>query len=506
MRTLVLASLLAVAAACDLSARQPAVLNDYDGDQQSDFAVYDRLTGYWTVRYSSNGSTFSQYWGYFNAIPCPGDFDGDGKVDLAVYDRENGAWHIRLSGTGQFRSHALGWVQAVPVPADYDGDDKDDVAVFHRSSGWWFILQSSNQALRTEVLGGVNSRPVPADYDGDYKADVAVYDRYSGDFFIDLSLTQQIWHQPFGTIESMPVPADYNGDGLTDIAVYNVKTAQWKIYQSGVWTIRLATWGSGSVTPVPGDYDKDGKDDLATYNPASAQWDAQLSQTLFRWLLNYGSAGNRAVASFRFGALDGLKVLAFGDSITYGDGSSSESPATGYPILLERILEGGFGGDIVSINAGNPGETTSGGLSRLPLTLLATVPDVLLLMEGTNDHFGGDPYDEIESNLRAMVGWGQTFGAYVVLATIPPVISNEYRDRSVQQSRIVGFNPRIYNIGFSMGIPIAQVYEAITSVPGWEENLMDQPSANHPNDAGYLKVREAFNTALSPALANGTVY
>ena len=42
--------------------------------------------------------------------------------------------------------------------------------------------------------------------------------------------------------------------------------------------------------------------------------------------------------SFAWGGTKDLIILAFGDSITYGMGSSSDGPETGYPILLEKKL------------------------------------------------------------------------------------------------------------------------------------------------------------------------
>jgi len=105
-----------------------------------------------------------------------------------------------------------------------------------------------------------------------------------------------------------------------------------------------------------------------------------------------------------------------------------------------------------------------------------------------------------------MVFTAQRHGVQVVIATIPPVISNQYRNRSGQQARIQAFNPRIYQIAADYGIPLALVYESITAVPGWEQNLMHQPSANHPNDAGYQFVRDAFFDAVADGINYGLFY
>lgn len=97
-----------------------------------------------------------------------------------------------------------------------------------------------------------------------------------------------------------------------------------------------------------------------------------------------------------------LIFLAFGDSITSDVGNSSEGPDTGYPLLLEQKLESAYPGNFISINAGLNGEVTSNAVARFKTTLDATNPDLVLLMEGTNDLNMGYLFDDIEKNLRSM--------------------------------------------------------------------------------------------------------
>jgi lysophospholipase L1-like esterase len=210
--------------------------------------------------------------------------------------------------------------------------------------------------------------------------------------------------------------------------------------------------------------------------------------------LKEGDTGQTKNVNFTF--------LAFGDSITYGTRSSSDGPATGYPKLLEQKLQSTYGSKNYSINAGVPGEDTYGGLARFETTIINSNPDLILLMEGTNDHCYGTSFDEIENNLRAMISIALAHGKSIILATIPPVISDEYIDRSAQQERIEAFNSRIYAIAADFGIPVAQVYEAMTSFPDWEILLMDQLTANHPNDFGYQVVRDAFFIQMAEWIEN----
>jgi hypothetical protein len=85
-------------------------------------------------------------WGLGSDIPVSGDFDGDGQTDIAVFRPDDGSWHILTSSSG-FSSHfnyQFGVSTDTPVPGDYDADGRTDIAVFRSSTGVWYILTSSS--------------------------------------------------------------------------------------------------------------------------------------------------------------------------------------------------------------------------------------------------------------------------------------------------------------------------------------------------------------------------
>jgi len=82
------------------------------------------------------------------------------------------------------------------------------------------------------------------------------------------------------------------------------------------------------------------------------------------------------------------------------------------------------------INASVSGETTAGGLSRLPALLETHSPQIVILQLGGNDGLRGLPVPTIRQNLLDMVRLSQQAGAQVLLAgiQIPPNYGPRYTE------------------------------------------------------------------------------
>ena len=492
----------AVVLAFSARARSDVAL-DFDGDGRADPAVYSG--GAWQILRSTAGLQSASF-GSSGMRPVSGDFDGDGKADVAVQQQQTGNWFVFQSGSGNLRVDSLGGDGFRPVPADYDGDGKTDIAVFNRDTGEWRIKQSSDGQVKSFSFGVSGGRPVPADYDGDGKADLAVWQRETGNWFLKLSKDGSQKVINWGWRDARPVPADYDGDGKADIAVFNGASGNWYILNSSDGSQKIVNWGAMDMRPVPADYDGDGKADLAVYKRKTGVWYILQSSNGQLRQLTLGAANAEALPLYRDGGVIGSRILAFGDSITYGTSSSSNGPATGYPALLENKLNALVGGHFSTDNEGNPGEQTMQGLPRLSFLLSTNKPDVTLIMEGTNDEYYKVPFNRTAFDLVVMVALAKKAGASVALATIPPVISNSGHNRDGQEQLIEQFNPIIYKIGQIMNVPVVPVWESITAVPNWQNTLMDQNTANHPNDAGYQIVRDAFFQVLDQELQDGTLW
>ena len=117
-----------------------------------------------------------------------------------------------------------------------------------------------------------------------------------------------------------------------------------------------------------------------------------------------------------FGASE--TVVVVGDSLSSGYGMAAEQS---WVALLENRLDSeGYGYEVV--NASIAGDTSSGGLARLPRLLDTHQPAVVMIELGGNDGLRGQPVAQLRDNLARMIELAQTHGAKVAIAQIqiPP--------------------------------------------------------------------------------------
>lgn len=118
------------------------------------------------------------------------------------------------------------------------------------------------------------------------------------------------------------------------------------------------------------------------------------------------------------------KMLVFGDSLSAAYGLASSQ---GWVHLLgERIARSNLPWQVV--NGSISGETTAGGLRRLPGDLKRHQPAVVLIALGANDALRGQPVAAIRANLEQMIKLARAARAEPVLAgiMIPPNYGIDY--------------------------------------------------------------------------------
>ncbi len=119
------------------------------------------------------------------------------------------------------------------------------------------------------------------------------------------------------------------------------------------------------------------------------------------------------------------RILVLGDSISAAYGIDSESAWA--RLLQKRLQEQGLN-EWQVVNASISGETTDGGVRRLPKLLEQHSPRIVIIELGGNDGLRGFPPNVIESNLDTMIRLSRDAGAQVLLVgmQIPPNYGERY--------------------------------------------------------------------------------
>ena len=160
-------------------------------------------------------------------------------------------------------------------------------------------------------------------------------------------------------------------------------------------------------------------------------------------------------------------MVFLGDSLTAGYGLSEEQA---FPALLGELLP------IRIVNAGVSGDTSAGGLRRLPW-LLTQHPDVLVVGLGANDGLRGLAATHTEENLRAIVTEARRAGARVLLLgmRLPPNLGADY---------IRDFEAVYPRVAKETGVPLVPFF--LQGVGGVA--ALNQEDGIHPTAEGQRRV------------------
>jgi acyl-CoA thioesterase-1 len=180
-------------------------------------------------------------------------------------------------------------------------------------------------------------------------------------------------------------------------------------------------------------------------------------------------------------------ILVFGDSISAGYGIN---PERGWAALLQSKLKSeGYGEQV--INASVTGETTEGGLARLPRALALHHPRIVIIELGGNDGLRALPVDQMRANLAQMAALCAAAGARVLLLgmQIPPNYGPEYTQQ---------FRSSYGSVAREKNLPLVPfLLNGIALNP----QLM-QADGIHPNELGQPKLLDNVWPALKPLLGN----
>ena len=177
--------------------------------------------------------------------------------------------------------------------------------------------------------------------------------------------------------------------------------------------------------------------------------------------------------------------MVLGDSLSAAYGIAQ---ARGWVALLgERLKDERL--DYIVVNASISGDTTSGGLSRLPKVLQQHKPAVVIVGLGGNDGLRGLPIAQMKQNLSAIIAQSQKAGARVLLVgmKVPPNYGPDYA--------------QAFEAAYS---DLARTHKSAL-VPFFLEDFAEkpdffQPDRIHPTAAAQPLMLERVWTALRPLL------
>ncbi|AVQ00018.1 arylesterase [Ahniella affigens] len=178
-------------------------------------------------------------------------------------------------------------------------------------------------------------------------------------------------------------------------------------------------------------------------------------------------------------------ILVFGDSLS---AAYNLAPEQGWVHWVGQALSEQGGAWHVR-NASVSGETTDGGLRRLPAILDEIKPDVMILELGANDGLRGLPLAQSETNLARMIDLAQAKDIKVLLVgmEIPPNYGPEYTGQFRQMYQSLSAKQSVSLLPFLLA-PIADR----------RENFMDDNL--HPTAEAQVQVGKHVLEALKPLL------
>lgn len=181
----------------------------------------------------------------------------------------------------------------------------------------------------------------------------------------------------------------------------------------------------------------------------------------------------------------GSTLLVLGDSLSAGYGINQGS---GWVDLLGQDWKDRH----QIINGSISGDTTGGGLNRLPLLLEKFSPDYVLLELGGNDGLRGQPLSLMRNNLLAMIKLCREAGAQPILfgMRLPPNYGRRYSD------------------AFAAVYPQLSAQEKVVLIPFQLEELtvtegMIQQDGLHPTAKAQPIIKQVIKEYLQPLMESG---
>ncbi len=178
-------------------------------------------------------------------------------------------------------------------------------------------------------------------------------------------------------------------------------------------------------------------------------------------------------------------ILVYGDSLSAGYGIAVDRGWVN--LLSQRLQRAGYGLQVA--NASVSGETTTGGLARLPRALAAHDPRIVVLELGANDGLRGLPLETTRDDLDAMLS----------------MLAKQHRRVLLLGMRMPPNYGERYTQGYAAIFAELAHRHHVALLPFLLEGVADRPplmqaDGLHPNEHGQPILLDNVWTVLRPLL------
>ena len=213
------------------------------------------------------------------------------------------------------------------------------------------------------------------------------------------------------------------------------------------------------------------------------------------------TSSSQTPASFDFGGNDPKKVVAFGDSITFGFLDLQRrgfrlTTSNNYPNILQGKLKA-LDPAWQVVNEGRGGERTFEGVGRIASVLQSDKPGFILIMEGTNDAERCDDRTVLINDLRSMVQSAKANKTIPIIGTIPP----SFRNNPCANDIINETNGNIRALASAEGIVLAEIFNGMNQRDLF--GIAPDRDPLHPNEQGYAVMANIWYSAILQANPGG---
>ena len=181
-------------------------------------------------------------------------------------------------------------------------------------------------------------------------------------------------------------------------------------------------------------------------------------------------------------AANSSTILVLGDSLSAAYGIDEKK---GWVNLLQQRLNGKY----TLVNGSISGDTTAGGLSRLPALLEKHQPHYVLIELGGNDGLRGYSIHQMKSNLQQIIDISRAGQAVPLILgiQIPPNYGQRYAE------------------AFAAAFPQVAKTHDVQFIPFVSDDLLGQPSllqadGIHPTEQAQTLIAEKMHKALAAIL------